>query len=99
MNEFISASKARELSNKSIQDSINEQLDPIFAEIKKACSRGEFEIKYIDGILSADALSTLRHMGYTVCSDIYNSLLEEDSQNVEDHRITMRYIISWLEVK
>ena len=97
MSDFISAAKARELSDKIMQDSVNKELDHIFKEIRKACDAGKYEITHV-GKLSAASLKVLRDKGYTIDSAEFEGLCQDDAERSLFYRESgTRYIISWLE--
>ena len=99
MSGFISAVKARELSDKIAQDSVNEQLERVFKEIRKACDAGKYEIIYV-GELSAASLKVLRGKGYTIDSDEFERLCQGNAEHSLFCRESgTRYIISWLEAE
>ena len=97
MSDFISATKARELSDKNMQDSVNKELDHIFKEIRKACDAGKYEITCV-GKLSAASLKVLRDKGYAIDSAEFEGLCQDNTERSLFCRESgTRYIISWLE--
>ena len=99
MSDFISAAKARELSDKIARVSVNEALERVFKEIRKACDAGKYEVIYV-GKLSAASLKVLRDKGYTIDSDEFERLCQDNTERSLFCRDSgTRYIISWLEAE
>lgn len=83
-DDFIfQAHEAYEKSKKIADAATNNELKPIFDEIRKACERGDFSILYKKG-LSDYSVYRLRLLGYTVYAK-YNGYCI--SWEIEDSKI------------